>query len=75
MGGVVEGSRGSSQELRGWEVWWSGGLEVGRSGGMEVWSRGHLYRVHGGGAGGQWRMGKRSARGWSGELQVNRWAG
>ena len=42
MGRVVDGRRGSSQELRGLEVWWSGGLKVGRSGGLEVWSRGHL---------------------------------
>ena len=36
MGSVVEGIRGSSQELRRWEVWWSGGLEVVREGVMEV---------------------------------------
>ena len=63
MGSVVDGSRGSSQELRGWEVWWSGGLEVVRSGGMEVWRSGagdtfigpmeEEQEGHGGGARGQ----------------------
>ena len=69
----MEGIRGSSQELRRWEVRWSGGLEVVREGGMEVWSRGHLYRGPGGGARGPWRRDKRSDRGWLGGLQVNRW--
>ena len=60
----MEGIRGSSQELRRWEVSGSGGLEVWREEGMEVWSRGHLCRDHeeeqeghGGGARGQTEAG------------------
>ena len=33
--------------------------EVGGSGGLEVWSRGHLHRVHGGGARGSRRLVRR----------------
>ena len=77
MGSVVEGSRGSSQELRGWEVWWSGGLEVWGLGGMEAGAGDTYIRSmeeeqedNGGGARGQPEAGQESCRliGWQVKL-------